>query len=269
MIAKQGLCDAHLHLSDLLVQQPDALQSILAAGTRSISSCHNHLEIADLTARLVAQPECASVIACSFGIHPQNPVRDELAFLFQLARRPGANFPRLVAIGECGYDFFLGRPMEGPFSQAIQDELFLLQAELAQETGLPLIIHLRRGTDMIFRHAKLLSRLSAVVFHSWPSPPEAGLALLARGINAFFSLGTPLLRGKKSAQRSLVELPFTRILMESDAPYQSLKGKEFTDTATLGLVYAGAAKILNLDLAEFVRIINANFDSVFLQTFAI
>jgi len=269
MVAKRGFCDAHMHLSDLLAHQPDALQSMLAAGTRSISSCHSRPEIADFATWLVAQPQVAHSVACSFGIHPQNPVPDELDFLYQLARRPTANFPRLAAIGECGYDFFQGRPMEGPFSQAIQDELFLLQVELAQETGLPLIVHLRRGTDMIFRHAKLLSRLSAVVFHSWPSPPEAGLALLARGINAFFSLGTPLLRGKKSAQRSLVELPFTRILMESDAPYQSLKGKEFTDTATLGLVYAGAAKILNLDLAEFVRIINANFDSVFLQTFAI
>ena len=139
----------------------------------------------------------------------------------------------------------------------------------AISAGLPLLIHLRKATDLMFRHARLLSRLPAVIFHSWPSPPEEGRSLLAKGVNAYFSLGTPLLQGKKQAWRSLRNLPLDRILMESDAPYQTLKGQVFTGLSTLDMVYRQAATILNQDLAGFTIQITRNFDNLFAHDFAI
>lgn len=269
MEALPALCDTHLHLFDLLPYESQALQRLSAANTRVISSCHTAIEVQEHANWLEEQPKFAACLAISFGIHPQKPVWKEADFLQNLINRPVNALPRLVAIGECGYDFFQGRSADGLQGEIVQDEIFHFQVELAITAGLPLVIHLRKATDLMFRHAKLLAKLPAVIFHSWPSPPEEGHSLLAKGVNAFFSLGTPLLQGKKQAQRSLLGLPHDRILMETDAPYQTLKNQDFTGTAALELVYRQAALILNQDFIRFATQISQNFDSLFGQAFAI
>lgn len=47
--------------------------------------------------------------------------------------------PKVVAIGECGYDYYRLEPD----TKAIQEEAFIGQIELANELGLPLMIHTR------------------------------------------------------------------------------------------------------------------------------
>lgn len=269
MDTKLALRDSHLHLFDLVHYEPDALQNLSLAGTRVISSCHRRDEFMAHSAWMAARPECLGQIACSFGIHPQKPVWDEADFLVNLAKSGQSSLPRLAAIGECGYDFYQGRREDGPLSERQQDAIFLFQVELAIASGLPLVVHLRRAVDLMFRHTKLLRRVSAIIFHSWPAPPEEGKSLIVRGINAFFSLGTSLLQGNKRAIRSLMELPPDRILMETDAPYQTLKGQTFTGTATLDLVYQRAAEILSQENATFAQLIQHNFDNLFDQAFTI
>jgi TatD DNase family protein len=138
-----------------------------------------------------------------------------------------------------------------------------MQAELAAQAGLPLVLHVRRATDLIFRHVPLLAQLPAVVFHSWPAPPEEGRAILRQGVNALFSLGTPLLQGNKKAIRSLLELPEDRLLLETDAPYQTLKGQSHTGLSHLDLILAEAARIRQADPDHLATVVADNFARVF------
>jgi len=50
-----------------------------------------------------------------------------------------AKSKKVVGIGECGFDYFHG----GPENHAKQEEAFIAQIELANELGLPLMIHTR------------------------------------------------------------------------------------------------------------------------------
>lgn len=60
-------------------------------------------------------------------------------------------------------------------------------------------------------------------------PPVEAQSLLDRGINGYFSFGKQLLNGNKKASACVCELPSERVLAETDAPFQFLKGEQYTD----------------------------------------
>jgi TatD DNase family protein len=80
----------------------------------------------------------------------------------------------------------------------------------------------------IFPFAKQLKQLPAVVFHSWPGTRGEAEAMLRKGINAYFSFGSAALKNHREAIASASVLPADRVLLETDAPYQPLRGKEFS-----------------------------------------
>jgi TatD DNase family protein len=86
----------------------------------------------------------------------------------------------------------------------------------------------RRAMHKIFPFAREFKKLPAVVFHSWPGTKAEGQAFIKRGINAFFSFGTTVLKNHKLAMNCAAEFPADRILFETDAPYQPLRGKAFS-----------------------------------------
>ncbi len=265
-----ALSDSHLHLADLRPHQPDCLDRILARSHRVVSSCHTRQEVAQLEQCVPENPRLAGLVGISFGIHPQNPVADEWDYLENLAvqnagkpETPDLLRPRLVAIGECGFDFYESRHPDGPHGEKIQEELFVRQLELAIRCQLPLVLHLRRATDLAFRHARRLKKLPAVIFHAWPAPPEEAFSLLRQGLPAWFSLGTPLIQGNKKACRSLVELPLRHLLLETDAPWQTLKGQTYTAIESLDDIYRQAARLKNSDPGQLAGIINENFQKAY------
>lgn len=264
------LCDAHFHLADLAALQPDAAARLAAEGRLGVASCHDRAGLA-ATLRLIGDNGLAGRIGVSLGIHPQLPVWDEAAFLEEAALGRGAaagglQSVRLAAVGECGFDFWTGRPEA---ALGLQRDLFRFQADLAARAGLPLVVHLRKATDLAFAEAGRLARLPGVVFHSWPGSPREAASLLARGVDAYFSLGGPLLQGRKAALACLDALPLGRLLLESDAPYQTLKGEAFSSTAALGRVYDFAAARRGLPAAELRAALAANFNAAYAGSFAI
>lgn len=80
----------------------------------------------------------------SVGIHPMSPgpTLDELE---QLTHRLG---PRLLAIGECGWD------KRSPLSMEQQTELVRAQVELADRLGLPVIYHIVGGWHLLLSERK-------------------------------------------------------------------------------------------------------------------
>jgi TatD DNase family protein len=173
----------------------------------------------------------------------------------------------LAAVGETGFDLYDRRYRE---TEAPQDKLFALHLDFALRRGLPLVLHVRRALHKIFPHTGDLRRLPAVLFHSWPGSPEDGLSLLRRGINAYFSFGTALLLNHKNALRSCASLPVDRLLLETDAPYQPLRGAEFSRWADLPALLKAAASLRREagkpggNPAELERIIDGNFFRVFI-----
>jgi TatD DNase family protein len=229
------LTDAHCHPFNLLEYFPSAedqrrqLGVICAANATTLEEftyCEQH-------ALKAKDDKVAPLLPC-FGVHPQMPlvmnnaVQDSLAVLETLAAEG-----RLAGVGETGFDLYNAAFRE---TEKIQDELFATHLETALRYDLPLILHVRRAMHKIFAFSNALKKCRSVIFHSWPGTMGEGEALLRRGINVFFSFGTSIMLNHREAIRCCSLFPLDRLLTETDAPFQPLRGKEFSSYADLKLI---------------------------------
>ena len=262
------MTDAHCHPRDLLEYLPDAEDERRKTGIAAAASSWNReeFEYHEALARK-AREDGAAPVFCCFALHPQLSADGDFSFsggleLLQSLAAEG----RLDAVGETGFDLYSDEYREG---EKIQDQIFPCHLEIALRYGLPLVLHVRRAMHKIFPFSKELKKLPAVVFHSWPGTRGEGEALLRRGINAFFSFGTTVLKNHREAMASSANFPSGRILLETDAPYQPLRGKEFSSWQDLEMICAGIAglrKEAGSDCAsaeELERQTTENFFGVF------
>lgn len=190
----------------------------------------------------------------SFGLHPQNPLVENAEFLESLLKSNA-----LDAVGEAGFDLFTE---EFRSNLDRQKKAWHIQAELAAKYGKPLVVHCRKGMQQLFQDAKILSKIPAVLFHSFPGPFEEARSVLRILPDACFSYGKQILNGNKKVLSCLENLPLKNILLETDAPFQHLKNERFTSCVEIKRVYEAAFKVRK-DLSP--EIIENNF----LKTFRI
>lgn len=213
--------DAHLHLVDLEDRDPAFAVKIPGPDWCGAVVSHDMAEFLRSEALRASLPPTIA----GFGIHPQAVRMDTAEFLAELA-----SSRRIGFIGEAGFDFFGDRPerVRNDENLAAQRKTFEFQLDLALRCDLPLLVHARKGTDLIMGYWRQLRRLRSVIFHGWPGRINDAKALLEKGIPAYFSFGTPLLRGARHALESIAGLPPGRILSETDAPWQPRHGRMHT-----------------------------------------
>lgn len=146
----------------------------------------------------------------------------------------------ICAVGECGFDYFTP---ELKASKNQQHEAFESQLFLAKKYQKPLIIHCRKANDELFAYSKELKKLPAVLFHSFMGSVTEMQSFLKRGVNGFFSFGKPLLNNNKKAIECVKNIPLENLMLETDSPYQTLKGEKFTFPSEIRKVYEAAFKI--------------------------
>ncbi len=198
-------------------------------------------------------------LVLSFGVHPQNPVRDNLEFLESLLERGEAD-----AVGEAGFDLFTD---EFRRNEPAQTEVWNVQLELAEKYGKPLVVHCRRANFRLFADSARLSRIPSVVFHSFMGSPVEALSLRRRGVNAYFSFGKQLLNGNRNAAACVRTIPSEMLLFETDAPFQTLRGESATAMSEIERVYRAAWELSgrSVEFGEFVSVTGAVFRNAFVR----
>jgi TatD DNase family protein len=146
--------------------------------------------------------------------------------------------------------------------------LFEAHLDTALRYGLPLVLHVRKAMHKVFLHAKRLKKARAVVFHSYSGTADEAASILRHGINAYFSFGTALLLNHRKAMVACRSIEAARLLFESDAPYQRLAGREFSEYADVRQVIAKAAELRSdagrgVPKEELERITDGNFFAVY------
>lgn len=126
--------------------------------------------------------------------------------------------PKMLAIGECGLDYFRieGDPAE---KKARQKTALELQIKLAHELRKPLMIHCRDAfTDLIavLRERKNMLLPNPGVVHFFTGTPEDAKNLLDLGFGFTFGGVVTFTRDYDAA---IDLIPADRILSETDAPY--------------------------------------------------
>ena len=250
------MTDAHCHPWDLLefLENPEGVRRETKTACVANSWNREQFDFHEDLAKKALEDRAPRII-CPFALHPQlsaayakghskNPdfqtddvpsLSSGLELLFSLGGQG-----RLNAVGETGFDLYDETFKAG---EKIQDEMFICHLETALKQGLPLILHVRRAMHKIFPFTRELKKLPAVIFHSWPGTLSDGEALLRRGINTFFSLNAIVLLNHRKAMTCAALFPPERILLETDAPFQPLRGNSFSSWRDLGQICGGIASL--------------------------
>jgi TatD DNase family protein len=240
--------DTHAHL-DALEDAAGAVARARAAGVERIVSIGCG---AASTRATLAIADAEAGVSVAAGIHPHQAADgeplDELAAL-------GAG-GRLVAIGEIGLDFYRDyAPHED------QRRVFADQLALAEEAGLPVIVHSRAADD---ETARLLARFAGtVVLHCFSSPTLLPVAL-ERGYYVSFA-GNVTYPKAPELRDAAREVPADRILAETDCPYlapQPVRGRR-NEPAFVIHTLAELAEARGEEAVELAQRIDDNATTVF------
>ncbi|WP_243094822.1 TatD family hydrolase [Thermus thalpophilus] len=153
-------------------------------------------------------------VYAAIGLHPTS------AHLFspevEEALLHYAGHGRVKAIGETGLDYYWT-----PETKAAQLRALDFQAALAEERGLPLVLHVRSkdaSAEEDLAAWLLLHRPKRAVLHAFGGHPALERAGLEAG--AYFSFAGPLTYKKNEALREAAKrLPKDRLLVETDTPF--------------------------------------------------
>ena len=265
MLAFSCFCDAHFHLCDVEVVknndyslENDFNSFPLYMGCTS-ASCKEEFTNQEKFIDLYKKQNIT--IVPSFGVHPQNPLVENLSVLEALLERD-----KIVAVGEFGIDLFND---EFKATRDKQQVVWNYQLELAIKYNKPIIIHCRKGMEFIFKYCDKLKLLPSVLFHSFGGSVVEAKSLLNKGVNAFFSFGKAILNNNKNAINCVKLLPLNVILFETDAPYQTLKNEEFTSVSDICRIYEQGYLLREYSVCdvdaqiEFSEVIRNNFLKMF------
>ncbi|KKU93795.1 MAG: Hydrolase, TatD family [Candidatus Jorgensenbacteria bacterium GW2011_GWA1_48_13] len=129
-----------------------------------------------------------------------------------------AEDPKVVAIGECGLDYF--RLDGGEEAKKKQKDAFLKQIELAHEVRKPLMIHCRNAFDdlieTVIHNSKFTIPDNPGVIHFFSGTPTDAKKLLELGF--YFTFGG-VITFVRDYDEVIKIIPLDRILSETDAPY--------------------------------------------------
>ncbi len=210
--------DSHCHLthSRLLKkgEQAEIVANAVRAGVESMLTISCQIR-GDFPAVLKTAQSFDNVW-CTVGTHPHDAGNEAekavtQAELVALAQSD----PNIIGIGESGLDYFYkNAPVED------QHEGFRKHIRACIETDLPLVVHARDADDDIIRILKeegAGTKLKGVM-HCFSSSPKMGFEALDLGFYISFS-GIVTFKNAEELQGFAKEVPFDRILIETDAPF--------------------------------------------------
>lgn len=191
------------------------------------------------------------------GLHP-NDSADEL---FDMpAYEALAQSPKVVAIGECGLDYFRGG---GSFEEkTVQRMRFEMQIELALKVGKPLIVHCRNA------HEDMLGILAQkkldipVIIHFFTGSGELAQKYVELG--CYLSFPGPITY-TDTYDQSIIDTPIDKILSETDSPFAApvpYRGKR-NEPAYVDHIVAKIALIKEMDLPDVAAQIVLNSQRIF------
>jgi TatD DNase family protein len=206
------LIDSHCHLNyaGLAERQEEVLANARARGIGGfLNISTRQKEWNDV----IGAAERNDDVWATVGVHPHEA--DAHPDLGAAALIEATNHPRVIAIGECGLDYYYDKS-----DRAAQRERFQAHIEAARETGLPLVVHTRDAEDDT---AEILTREVGKggvtgVLHCFTG--TADLARKALELGFYISIsGIVTFKNAQDLQETAKTIPSGRLLVETDAPF--------------------------------------------------
>lgn len=198
----------HIHESDYPLPQADVEARALQAGVGRLV-CVGTDAVTSRAAVEFAQTR--QNVWAAIGLHPHDADSGREAFAV-LEKLAADNSGKIVAIGECGLDYFYENSRKTD-----QKRMLHAQCRLAIRYDLPMIFHVREAFDDFWPVFDQYPGLRGVV-HSFTDTRSNLDKLLARGL--YVGVNGIATFTKVDAQKEMYRaIPLERLVLETDAPF--------------------------------------------------
>jgi TatD DNase family protein len=242
VVGQPGAVDTHCHLFLLDSEPSGVVEAARAAGVDRLICVGVDPETSRKSLELA---ESIEGVFATAGMHPH----DASAF----DKEAGARIeellldPRVLAVGECGLDFFR---MHSPKED--QERAFKVHIALSNDSGKPLVVHVRDAWPDVLR---VLDEGSAerVVIHCFSGDAEIARECAARGYWVSFA-GNVTYPKNEPFRQAAKALDIDRILVETDSPFlapQKLRGQD-NEPANVLATIAEIARVRGDDVADVI-----------------
>jgi TatD DNase family protein len=206
------LIDSHCHLNyeGLAERQDEVLENARKAGVTGFLNISTRQRE---WGEIIAVAERETDVWASVGVHPHEA--DSHPDLGAAALVDAADHPRVIAIGECGLDYYYDKS-----DRQAQRERFRAHVEAARQTGLPLVVHTREAeadTAEILSEAVSEGGVTGVL-HCFTGSAELARKGLDLGFYVSLS-GIVTFKNAADLQAIAKWLPADQMLVETDSPF--------------------------------------------------
>ncbi len=160
------------------------------------------------------------VFRATIGYHPEESQNDENYMrISEYERLILEHRDVIVAIGETGLDYHYLDPVRTEKQKENQKNWWRMQHELAMKYDLPLVIHTRDARDDTLEFMKT-EGVTHAVMHCFSEDYDFAKELLDFSDEIYFSFsGILTYKSAQKIQEAAKNLPLSRILIETDAPF--------------------------------------------------
>jgi len=255
MNKQRGLIDAHTHLDYCRTKAEQLIEEAKDAGVVLIIQSGTDLE---RSRRSVELAETFPEVFATVGFHPHEGGRMNSEGLTWLEK--WAAHPRVVGIGETGFDFYHCR-----WPREVQEEVFRRHLDLARQARLPVVIHTREAVEETLAVLDDYDDLT-IVLHcfSWPHLVDE---VVRRGYYVSFA-GNVTYKNARALAQAAENVPETKLMLETDAPWLSpgpLRGKP-NSPANVRHTYEAVAALRGTTVEALAQQIKENVSKAFPRT---
>lgn len=199
--------------------------------------------------RAIALAHENEMLYATVGVHPGYVDHATTHHLKDLLKKD-----KVVAIGECGLDFYWETN-----NKELQIRVFQEQIQLALETGLPLVIHTRNSFEEAYQCLLPYQGKVTGVFHCFSSDLQDA----KRAIQLGFMIGIDgpvTFKNNKLLHELVRDIDLSNILVETDSPYLTphpYRGKR-NEPGYVRFVVEKIAEIKEMTVEEVIEITTQN-----------
>ncbi|MBI2550480.1 TatD family hydrolase [Candidatus Woesearchaeota archaeon] len=248
------LADIHAHLDIFGENERKAVvERAIAAGVKVIIT--NSVDPKSIRKTLELQQRFG-IVKAALGLYPTEAARLSAAAIESELNFIRSCRDRIVALGEIGLDY---QEAKGEKERQRQQRLFERQLELANQLGKPVIVHSRQAEKGVVA-TLIRCGCKHVVLHAF----HGSVKLAKAAAEAGFYVAIPTNICRSSHFQAIVkELPLSRLLTETDAPYLAAEKDGKSEPAHIAAAIRQISKIKAVDEAEVANILFSNYQRLF------
>ena len=261
-----NLIDSHCHLDDekFDMDRNETIEAVIKSGVTAFISAGYSVEGSRKALELSQKYD---FIYATCGISPNDIPQTEQQLwkmvqeIEDMVKTQQKN--KIVAIGEIGLDYYWEKETD---KRELQKKAFIMQIELANKLGLPIVIHTRDAVSDTLSILKENPVDKKGVFHCCPQNRELIKEALQLGFYISFAGPITFKNAKNSAE--MIELvPNDKLLIETDSPYlapEPVRGTRNTP-ANVRYVAQRIADVKGITIQEVEDFITKNIAKIYPQ----